>query len=69
MADTVLKGGLWVISSILPAFGRFSYTEYVAYGFDISRELLLMRSVNAVAFLLPVFVAAYFFLKIREVAR
>ncbi|MFH1268924.1 MAG: hypothetical protein ABIK89_24625 [Planctomycetota bacterium] len=69
MADTVLQSGLWVISSILPAFDRFSYAEYVAYGFDISMQLVLMRTVHAAGFLLPVFVAAYFFLKIREVAR
>jgi len=69
MADSVMQTGLWVISSILPAFGRFSYAEHVAYGFDVSPELVLMRAVNALAFLLPVFVAAHFFLKTREVAR
>ncbi len=69
MADSVMQSGLWVISSVLPAFGRFSYAEHVAYGFDVSPELVLMRLVNALAFLLPVFVAAHFFLKTREVAR
>ena len=69
MADSVLQGFLWVISSILPSFGKFSYADYVAYGFDISPELMLMRAVNALAFLVPLFVAAHFFLKTREVAR
>jgi len=69
MADRVLQVFLWVISSILPSFGSFSYSDYVAYGFNISGELILIRSLNAFAFLLPVFVAAYFFLKTREVAR
>jgi hypothetical protein len=69
MVDSVMEGALWVISSIVPAFGRFGYAEYVAYGFDISPDLVLMRFVNALAFLLPVFVAAHFFLKLREVAR
>lgn len=69
MADSVMQGALWVISSILPSFGKFSYADYVAYGFDISLELILMRAVNALAFMLPLFVAAHFFLKIREVAR
>jgi hypothetical protein len=69
MADRVLQMFLWVISSILPAFGSFSYSDYVAYGFNISGELILIRTLNAFAFLLPVFVAAYFFLKTREVAR
>jgi hypothetical protein len=69
MIDSVLEGGLWVVSSMLPSFGRFSYANYVANGFDISLELLLMYSVMALGFLLPLFVAAHFFLKTREVAR
>ncbi|NQT13744.1 MAG: hypothetical protein HQ582_13405 [Planctomycetes bacterium] len=69
MADRVLQVFLWVIASILPSFSRFSYSEYVAYGFNISGELILIRTLNAFAYLVPVFVAAYFFLKTREVAR
>lgn len=69
MADTVLEVFLWVISSVVPPFGKFSYAEYVAYGFDISGQLILIRAVHALAFLLPVFVVSYFFLKTREVAR
>ncbi len=69
MVDRVAEGGLWVISSLLPAFGRFSYADYVANGFDISPQLILMRTIHALAFVLPLFVAGYFFLKTREVAR
>jgi len=69
MADSALEMFLWVISSVVPPFGKFSYAEYVAYGFDISGQLLLTGAVHALAFLLPVFVVSYFFLKTREVAR
>ncbi len=69
MVDSVMEAGLWVISSVLPPFGRFSYADYVAYGFDVAPELVLMRLVNALAFVVPLFVAAHFFLKTREVAR
>ena len=69
MIDVVLSAPLWVMSKLLPPFGQFSCASYVAYGFDISLELVLMRAVNALAFMLPLFVAAHFFLKIREVAR
>ncbi len=69
MFDTVMEGGLWVISSLLPAFGRFSFADYVAYGFDISPQLVLIRACSALAFVVPTFVAGYFFLKTREVAR
>ena len=37
--------------------------------FDVSWDQILVRGVGALGFLLPVFVAAYFFLKTREVAR
>jgi hypothetical protein len=69
MFDKVMESGLWVISSIVPSFGRFSFANYVAGGYDVSLELVLQRSVHALAFLLPVIVAAHFFLKTREVAR
>ena len=69
MADGVAQYGLRVMSAILPAFGQFNYADYVAEGFDISWNLILVRSVTALAFLIPVFVAGYFFLKTREVAR
>ena len=69
MADTVLEVFLWAISSMVPPFGEFSYAEYVACGFDISSGSILIGSVKALGFLLPVFVVSYFFLKTREVAR
>ncbi len=69
MTDSVMQGALWVVSWFLPSFGKFSYANYVANGFDISLELLLMYLVVALGFLVPLFVAAHFFLKTREVAR
>jgi len=69
MSDQVLQGGLWVMSSLLPSFGRFSYADYVAYGFDVSPQLLAIRTLTVVGFVLPTFIVGYFFLKTREVAR
>ncbi|NUQ61752.1 MAG: hypothetical protein HUU20_04640 [Pirellulales bacterium] len=69
MLDRVLQYFLWAISAILPPFGEFNYADYVAYGFDISGDLMLVRLFSAAAYLLPVFLAGYFFLKTREVAR
>ncbi len=69
MMDFVAQGFLFVCSSILPPFGQFNYADYVAYGFDISASLLLMRLLSVLGYLVPVFLVGYFFLKTREVAR
>ncbi len=69
-ADMVSALGLRVFSAILPPFGDFSYAESVAYGFYVSwNPWILVPTLRAMAFLIPVFVAGYFFLKTREVAR
>ena len=67
--DHILSFGLQAMSSVLPTFGNFSFAANVAYGFDVSWDQILVRGVGALGFLLPVFVAAFFFLKTREVAR
>ncbi len=69
MVDTVLEFGLRGMSAILPPFGDFSYADHLAYGFDVSWNVLLVRTVTALGFLLPLFVAGYLFLRNREVAR
>ena len=43
---------------ILPDFGRFSFAEYVASGFNISGDTVLMFTCRAFAFVLPVFIVA-----------
>jgi len=70
MADMVAEGGLWVIAHILPPFTDFNYADWVAYGFDISWDpWIAVSTLRVFAFLIPVFVAGYFFLKTREVAQ
>ena len=70
MADVVAEKGLSVISLILPPFSDFSYADWVAYGFDISWDpWIVIPTVRAMAFLVPVFIAGFFFLKTREVAQ
>ncbi len=69
VVDQVSGFLLWGISNVLPEFGTFSFSEYVADGFDVPGSLMLTCLVRAAAFLLPAVVAGYFFLKLREVAR
>ena len=73
--DWMMERFLGVLASLVPDFGRFSFANYVSYGFNIPCSLaggddLLWQSVfRALGFLLPVFVAGYLFLKTREVAK
>ncbi len=74
-ADWVIEKFLGGLVSLLPDFGRFSFADYVSYGFNIpcslagGDDLLWQSVVRALGFLLPVFVAGYLFLKTREVAK
>ncbi len=68
MADSVAQPALRVTAALLPPFGDFSYANYVAYGFDIGPSLILIRTITAASFLLPLLVIGYLFLRNREVA-
>jgi len=67
--DQPAEFGLWVLSKVLPDFGRFNFSDYVASGYNIPGDTVLIYTCRAFAFLLPVFVAAYLCLKNREVAK
>ena len=67
--DQVAKVGLWMMASVLPDFGRFSFSEYVASGFSVPSGMILMYTCRMFAFVLPVFVAGYLCLKNREIAQ
>ncbi|MHC4403404.1 MAG: ABC transporter permease [Planctomycetota bacterium] len=67
--DRVMEGGLWVISTLLPPFARFGFADWVSYGFNVPASHVLQCALRAVTFLVPMFLAGYFLLKTREVAR
>jgi len=67
--DNVFRHVMKVAVAVLPEFGIFHFSDYVAYGFDISGNLVAQCALSALAMLLPVSVAAYLFLKLREVAK
>ncbi len=68
MADVGARGFLYAAANVLPPLGEFGWSNFVAYGFDIPGEVVLIRLLQTVAIVLPVCVAGYFFLKAREVA-
>jgi hypothetical protein len=69
MFDKVAELFLGAMSAILPSFGDFSFASFVAYGYDISVNTLAVRFLTMLAFLLPVWIAGYLFMKTREVGR
>jgi hypothetical protein len=58
-----------LISSILPSFGDFGYSGFVAYGYNVDVNTILVHLLTTLSFLVPLFIAGYFFLKTREIAR
>lgn len=69
MIDRFFQLVLARVSGLLPDFGSFSDIDYVAYGYDIPSELLLIHTVTALSFVVPLVLIGHFFLKTREVAR
>jgi hypothetical protein len=74
MIDRVLEFMLGLLARLLPDFAKFSFPDdqghfCVATGFDISTEMVLKGLAGTLGFLIPLLVAGYCFLKIREVAR
>jgi len=69
MFDAVVSFLLGLVAAVAPAFAQFNFADYVAYGYDVSANLVLQSACRAMGFLLPVFVAGYFFLKLREIAK
>jgi hypothetical protein len=69
MLDVPAEFFLRVMSSILPSFGDFGYSGFVAYGYNVDSNTILVHLLTTLAFLVPLFVAGYFFLKTREIAR
>jgi ABC-type transport system involved in multi-copper enzyme maturation permease subunit len=67
--DTMVYVLLWVVTSLLPDLPALSDVDWVAYGFNIPLNNLAIHVVTALAYLVPLFVTGYFFLKLREVAR
>ena len=69
LVDRLSQPFLYILSKILPSFGDFSSAAFVASGFNIPGDFMLSRTVTALAFVIPLFIIGYLFLRNREVAR
>jgi hypothetical protein len=67
--DTMTTILLQGVLALMPDLSRFQTANWVSYGFDIPGNDLLIHFFTAAAYFVPWFVAGYFFLKLREVAK
>ncbi len=58
----------WVVN-VLPDFGEFDSVEYVAHGFNVPGDLVLVQVFTGLGFVAAMFAVGYFFLRTREVAK
>jgi hypothetical protein len=68
-SDFGLQAVIRVITHLLPDLGIFNTGGLVANGFDISISTVLMNIAVALAYAIPITIAAYYLLRSREIAR
>lgn len=75
VATNVVKGTDFVVTlimagicSILPNYGGFNTSDFVAYGFDIQNSIVLRHFFTTLAYVAVLTTVGYFFLKTREIA-
>ncbi|HND51748.1 MAG TPA: hypothetical protein PLV92_05105, partial [Pirellulaceae bacterium] len=66
--DMALILMLRLLLQVFPDFSRFDNSNYVAYGFNVDGNLLLIQTTTALAFTVCTSIIGYFFLKTRELA-
>jgi hypothetical protein len=68
-ADSLFMAFMTSVTSLLPNFNKFSNVNYVAHGFDIPPDAVLVQLFTAAGYVAAAFAIGYFFLRTREVAR
>jgi hypothetical protein len=65
--DDLVLNILWGVHHLIPDFGSFDTTEYVANAFDVPwAESLLPSLATTVGYCLPWILVGYFALRVRE---
>jgi len=65
--DAVLLAIMWAVSYVLPDYAKFSTTDFVASGFDISGSLMAQHALITLAYFVVVTAAGYLFFRSREI--
>ena len=66
--DFVTTMAMAGICTLLPDYGGFNTSDYVAYGFDIQNSLVLRHFIITLIYVTVLTAVGYFFLKTREIA-
>jgi hypothetical protein len=66
--DAAFRWGLRRVMNVIPDVDRYGLSEYVAEGFSISPEFMLINLITLVAYVLPWLAAAYYLMRAREIA-
>jgi hypothetical protein len=65
------EGFAWAfrrVQNLIPDVESFSWSHFVAEGFNINTQYLVLNLLVTFGYLLPWAIAAYYFMKLREVA-
>ena len=68
MFDGAYRWLLRRVMNVIPDVDRYGLTDYVAQGFSIGPDFLLLNLITLVGYVLPWLVAAYYLMKAREIA-
>lgn len=68
MFDGLYRWGLRRVMNVIPDVDRYGFSDYVAQGFSIGPDFLLINLVTLTAYVVPWLVAAYYLMKAREIA-
>ena len=68
-ADNVFMSFMTAVTGLLPDFSKFNTIDYLAKGYDIPPDVVLVQIFSGLGFLAAVFVIGYVCLRTREVAR
>lgn len=66
--DTAFMAFMQAMSGMLPDYGKFTTTQYVAYGYNIDGTLMSIQLLTAFSYVLVVSLISYYLLKTREIA-
>ncbi len=67
--DGVFMAFMTAVTGMLPNFGKFNTIDYLAKGYDIPPDVVLVQIFTALGYLAAVFAIGYLCLRTREVAR
>jgi len=67
--DGVFMKIMEAVVHMIPDFKQFINVDYVAHGYDVPHDTILIQFFSSLGYLAVVFVVGYVFMKTREVAK